>query len=237
MQVGSVQKVDEGSDALGILTCLNMATHAKRPSIQAISSMLLRRCPKEKQSQIKHLLSSPSTALVVSSRILNVSLIIFFIDSTLLFSEGFLRCQMLSPSPFGRGSLKKFQLPKRLQFLCLVKCLYDFFRSCELLLRQEMQNINSTRFCCCALWLLAMTGRHFTCVVKRKCSAPMLICSSLLKVRFSSTLFARAQVFTGAIAGHTTSAVFISLKSPNVRPLVLLRAFSSHFNVYQPERA
>jgi hypothetical protein len=72
LQVGSVQKVDEGSDALGILSCVNICAHSKRPSIHAISSELLRRCPKEKQSQIKHLLSSPTTALVVSSRILNV---------------------------------------------------------------------------------------------------------------------------------------------------------------------
>jgi hypothetical protein len=72
MQVGSVQKVDEGSDALGILSCVNISTHSKRPSIQAISSMLLRRCPKDKKSKVESLLSSSSTALVVSSRILNV---------------------------------------------------------------------------------------------------------------------------------------------------------------------
>lgn len=112
-QVGSVQKVDEGSDALGILSCVNMHAHSKRPSIQAISSTLLRRCPKEKHSKVQSLISSPSTALVVSSRILNVFACVL-IATMVLFYYLLRRCLMRSPSLYGRIFWRKFPLLKRL---------------------------------------------------------------------------------------------------------------------------
>ena len=115
-QVGSVQKVDEGSDALGILSCLNISAHSKRPSIQAISSMLLQRCPKEKTSQVQSLLTSSTTALVVSSRILNVPLHIFpSAQVAPVRIESICRCLMLSRCLYGKASWRKFPLPKRLQ--------------------------------------------------------------------------------------------------------------------------
>lgn len=156
--VGSVQKVDEGSDALGILTCLNMSMHAKRPSIQAISSMLLRRCPKEKQSQIKHLLSSPSTALVVSSRILNVP------DALAL--------------PLWKGLLEEISVAQKSGDA-------EYQLNTLLLLCPVVACDDGSPF--------YMRGEE------------EVFCSNS-DVQFT---------FEGAIAGHTTSAVFISLKSPN----------------------
>jgi hypothetical protein len=114
MQIGSVQKVDEGSDALGILSCLNISAHSKRPSIQAISSMLLQRCPKEKKSQVQSLLTSSTTALIVSSRILNVPLHICPPAPVApVRIESICRCLMLSRCLYGKASWRKFPSPKR----------------------------------------------------------------------------------------------------------------------------
>ncbi len=179
LQVGSVQKVDEGSDALGILSCVNICAHSKRPSIQAISSELLRRCPKEQQSQIKHLLSSPTTALVVSSRILNVlirALLKWFV------------CAVLKPFkvpdalalPLWKGLLEEISVARKVALF--LRCKIDFTILFRLFIRQEMQIIKSARYYCCAQWSLATTDHRFTCGEKKRFSVQMLMCSSHFQV-------------------------------------------------------
>lgn len=156
--VGSVQKVDEGSDALGILSCVNMHAHSKRPSIQAISSTLLRRCPKEKHSKVQSLISSPSTALVVSSRILNVP------DALAL--------------PLWKNLLEEVSVAQKLG-------------------KSEYQVTTLLLLC------------------------PVVACEdgSPFYMRGEEEVFcANADLqfsFQGALAGHTVSAVFLSVKNPN----------------------
>jgi hypothetical protein len=219
--------VDEGSDALGILSCVNIRTHSKRPSIQAISSMLLRRCPKDKQSKIENLLSSSSTALVVSSRILNVFLCVSIVTIAPFF-ELYFRCPMRLLCLCGRVSWKKYQLLKRLSL-----CFASYYDSADSFCSANFNQTGNADYQLSTLLLLCpvvvcddgtpfyMRGEEEVFCAN---SEVQFSFQGEISCSFPGTPYLN---LAGAIAGHTISAVFVSLKSPNVTLPASLSHFSS----------